>query len=119
MTSAMGTILIFEPDPQKRDQLRAIVDGGVCSPVFFERESICFDNLHGLAPRLIVASAEQDEVVFRFLFAARLMEQPPALIFIRESIPDKDMIRKCGLAGDAVFVNRGLLKTVLTESIAM
>jgi len=66
-----ATIVVIEPDPARRSDLRLLITSWGSAAVCFENISICLDNLGLLMPDLVILGHLSFEKLSRFLYAAK------------------------------------------------
>lgn len=81
-------IIIFADTYQTRDHLRDLVSVENCSVLSFEKETICFDNLHLIDPQAIVIRTDHLSVVWRFIFAQHILGTDTLLILLSNELND-------------------------------
>ena len=59
--------------------------------MFFENESICFDNLEFFQPDAVIVKTDHKEVVWRFIFAIVTLKLNPCLIVLSEVLQDESV----------------------------
>lgn len=62
-----NNIVILETNPTYRDYLRSIISQLGYTPISFDRETICLDNLSMLNPHLVISGSLSSERTFRFV----------------------------------------------------
>ena len=65
--SNKNNVVILETDPTRRDYLRSILSQLGYTPISFDRETICLDNLPLLNPYLVILGSLSSERTFRFV----------------------------------------------------
>ena len=67
MIEENNNIVILEKNQSHRDYLRSILSQLGYTPISFDRETICLDNLSLLNPHIVISGSLSSERTFRFV----------------------------------------------------
>lgn len=79
---ANSSIIAFAKTASDRDFLRSIVADWEHTLIFFESETICFDNLLSINPKVIIIRTDDRGTVWRFVFAMYIQKVKSALFVL-------------------------------------
>jgi len=97
-----NNVVILETDPARRDYLKSIISSWGFTPIIFEKESICLDNLSSLAPDLVIAGPLSFDRIFRFINALKMRDRRLPILIISSDNSVHDYVNTNGFAD--VFV---------------
>lgn len=96
-------IVVFSESPEGRDYWRNRGAQFGFNAVCFEKEAICFDNFKSIAPKIVIAQSEANQIIWRFIFAAHAMRLDSPLLIVSESLKAGNSLRHhTGLPLDVV-----------------
>jgi DNA-binding NtrC family response regulator len=116
-----STIVIFSESQTERDLLRmhmAITDATF---LFFEKETICFDNLDSIRPDVIVLRTDYRNVVWRFIFAVHALKFRVDILIVSEVVEFRDFLSEGHVNGNCTLSVKQLsdeLNTALHQMLA-
>jgi DNA-binding NtrC family response regulator len=79
-----NNIVILETNPTRRDYLRSILSQLGYSPISFDRETICLDNLPLLNPHLVISGSLSSERTFRFVNTLKIRNNGIRILVISD-----------------------------------
>ena len=117
-------IVIFAKIKEDRDYLRGRITLDNRTIIFFENESICFDNLASIQPHVVIIKTDSREVVWRFFFTLFILNLNPQIIVLSEALQgDIHQFGNCRDFGHSFTIlkiaddlNRAVYKTLETVS---
>ena len=75
-------IVILDEDLHRRDFLRSVVKETGAVPYFFDRATICLDNVVPISPDLVIAGPLPKEQAYRLILSLKLKDQRlPVVVF--------------------------------------
>ena len=77
-----NNIVILEANPTHRDYLRSILSQLGYTPISFDRETICLDNLSQLNPHLVISGSLSSERTFRFVNSLKMRNNGIRILLI-------------------------------------
>ena len=105
MHTQKENIVVFSESLEGRDYWRNRVDQFGFSAVCFEKEAICFDNFKSIAPKIIIAQSEVNQIVWRFIFAAHAMRLESPLLIVSRNLKAGNYLRHhAGLMDNPVVI---------------
>ena len=79
-----NNIVILEANPTHRDYLRSISSQLGYTPISFDRETICLDNLSMLNPHLVISGSLSSERTFRFVNTLKMRNNGIRILVISD-----------------------------------
>ena len=79
-----NNIVILEANPTHRDYLRSIFSQLGYTPISFDRETICLDNLSILNPHLVISGSLSSERTFRFVNTLKMRHNGIRILVISD-----------------------------------
>ncbi|MDH4207082.1 MAG: sigma 54-interacting transcriptional regulator [Desulfobacteraceae bacterium] len=79
-----NNIVILETNPTHRDYLRSILSQLGYTPITFDRETICLDNLTLLNPYLVISGSLSSERTFRFVNTLKMKNNGIRILIISD-----------------------------------
>ena len=79
-----NNIVILETNPTHRDYLRSIISQLGYTPISFDRETICLDNLSMLNPHLVISGSLSSERTFRFVNTLKMKNNGIRILVISD-----------------------------------
>ena len=79
-----NNIVILEANPTHRDYLRSIFSQLGYTPISFDREAICLDNLSMLNPHLVISGSLSSERTFRFVNTLKMRNNGIRILVISD-----------------------------------
>jgi len=79
-----NNIVILETNPTRRDYLRSTTSQLGYTPISFDRESICLDNLSLLNPHLVISGSLSLERTFRFINTLKMRNNDLRILVISD-----------------------------------
>ena len=79
-----NNIVILEKNPSYRDYLRSILSQMGYTPISFDRETICLDNLSLLNPHLVISGSFSAERTFRFVNTLKMRNNGIRILLITD-----------------------------------
>jgi len=80
-----NNIVILEKNPSHRDYLRSILSQLGYTPISFDRETICLDNLSLLNPYLVISGSLPSERTFRFVNTLKMRNNGIRILIISDN----------------------------------
>jgi len=77
-----NNIVILEANQTHRDYLRSILSQLGYTPISFDRETICLDNLSQLNPHLVISGSLSSERTFRFVNSLKMRNNGIRILLI-------------------------------------
>jgi DNA-binding NtrC family response regulator len=93
-----NNVVILETDPARRDYLKSIISNWGFTPIIFEKESICLDNLSSLAPDLVIAGPLSFDRIFRFINTLKMRDRRLPVLIISSDNSVHDYVNTNGFA---------------------
>lgn len=87
-----NNIVILEKNPTRRDYLRSILSQLGYTPISFDKESICLDNLPLLNPHLVILGSLSLEKTFRFINTLKMRNNGLRILIISDDHAIKKFI---------------------------
>jgi DNA-binding NtrC family response regulator len=87
-TSDRRPIIVFSKTSRERDYWRNILVQKGVTVLFFEKETIFFDNLKSLNARAIILITDSHPLVWRFIFALNACNEDARLLIISNTMTD-------------------------------
>jgi DNA-binding NtrC family response regulator len=84
MVPDSNNIVILEKNPLYRDYLRSILLQFGYTPISFDRETICLDNLSLLKPYLVISGSLPSERTFRFVNSLKMRNNEIRILIISD-----------------------------------
>lgn len=81
--------IIYSGSLTERDYLRQQVGACGLSPVCFEKENTCIDNLKSIQPAMVIVQTENQDCVWRFIFSLHLSGLLSPLLVLSERLNAK------------------------------
>jgi len=79
-----NNIVILETNPTRRDYLRSILLQLGYTPISFDKETICLDNLPLLNPHLVISGSLSSERTFRFVNTLKIRNNGIRILVISD-----------------------------------
>jgi two-component system response regulator AtoC len=79
-----NNVVILETNPTRREYLRSILSQLGYSPISFDRETICLDNLSLLNPHLVISGSLSSERTFRFVSTLKIRNNGIRILVISD-----------------------------------
>ena len=79
-----NNIVILEKNQSYRDYLRSILSQLGYTPISFDRETICLDNLSLLNPHLVISGSFSAERTFRFVNTLKMRNNGIRILLISD-----------------------------------
>ena len=79
-----NNIVILETNPTRRDYLRSILSQLGYTPISFDKEAICLDNLSLLNPHLVISGSHTRERTFRFINTLKMRNNGLRILIISD-----------------------------------
>ncbi len=86
------TVIIFSESLDERDYFRNRISGLGMNAICFEKESVCFDNVKVISPKILIVRTDSRQVAWRFIFALCALELCSPLVFISDSLEIKGFL---------------------------
>ena len=78
----MHKIVILDEDLHRRNFLRSVINETGAVPFFFDRATICLDNVAPISPDLVIAGPLPKNQAYRFILSLKLKDQRlPVVVF--------------------------------------
>lgn len=90
-TKSNRPIIIFAQSPSERDYLRHILSALEIPILCFEKETICFDNLVSIRPRLIVVRTDSKATIWRFILALKALALDAGLLHLSNAFDARQL----------------------------
>ena len=103
MNTNQQKIVILENNQQRRDTLKYMVAEWGHTPIIFEKESRCLDNLKPLDPDLIISGSLSVERARRFINTLQLAKCGVRLVIISDNEEMQEFVDSNGFGGVSVL----------------
>ena len=111
-----NNIVILETNPTRRDYLRSILSQLGYTPISFDKESICLDNLPLLNPHLVISGSLSLERTFRFINTLKMRNNGLRILVISDDHAIKKFININGF-DDVVLIKPSIEPNEIKRSI--
>ena len=103
MVPENNNIVILETNPARRDFLRSILFHWGYTPISFDKETICLDNLPLLNPHLVISGSLSLERTFRFINTLKMRNDGLRILIISDDHSIQKIININGFDDVAVI----------------
>jgi len=97
-------LVIIENDLMRRDRLRSMVSEWGYTPLIFDKETSCLDNLKALAPNLIISGPLPPDRAYRFLNSMKIAGPGLPVVLLSDDGAIHDYVAASGFRG--IFLAR-------------
>jgi len=98
-----NNVVILETNPAQRDYLRSICSQWGYTPISFDKEAICLDNLSLLNPFLVISGSLSLDRTFRFVNTLKMRNNDLRILILSNEHEIKQFIIINGFEGVAVI----------------
>jgi len=111
-----NNIVILETNPSHRDYLRSIISQLGYTPISFDRETICLDNLSMLNPHLVISGSLSSERTFRFVNTLKMKNNGIRILVISDDHAVQKFLNVNGF-DDVVLIRSSIEPNELKSAI--